>query len=132
MLWCWKPPCSWVIPVRIHPVSLSPAQTICFVRYAGKIVQIAEHTSFASFVLQGVEARATELGYSTQVRYLNAGDMYNPQTLEFIRNADGIIFLGTDITATQLPEIEQLFGYLGAARPWSWWTAACWQTGRTV
>ena len=44
----------------------SPAQTICFVRYAGKIVQIAEHTSFASFVLQGVEARATELGYSTR------------------------------------------------------------------
>ena len=39
----------------------SPAQTICFVRYAGKIVQIAEHTSFASFGLQGVEARATEL-----------------------------------------------------------------------
>ena len=50
-------------------------KTICFVRYAGKFVQIAEHTSFASFVLQGVESRATELGYSTQVRYLNAGDM---------------------------------------------------------
>ena len=48
------------------------------------------------------------------MRYLNAGDMYNPQTLEFIRNADGIIFLGTDITETQLPEIEQLFGYLGS------------------
>lgn len=92
----------------------SPTRTICFVRYAGKIVQIAEHTSFASFVLQGVEARATELGYNTQVRYLNAGDMYNPQTLEFIRNADGIIFLGTDITETRLPEIEQLFGYLGS------------------
>lgn len=88
-------------------------QTICFVRYAGKIVQIAEHTSFASFVLQGVEARATELGYSTQVRYLNAGDMYNPQTLEFIRNADGVIFLGTDITEAQLPELEQLFEVLG-------------------
>lgn len=87
-------------------------RTICFVRYAGKIVQIAEHTSFASFVLQGVEARATELGYSTQVRYLNAGDMYNPQTLEFIRNADGVIFLGTDITEAQLPELEQLFEVL--------------------
>ena len=89
-------------------------KTICFVRYAGKFVQIAEHTSFASFVLQGVESRATELGYGTQVRYLNAGDMYNPQTLEFIRNADGLIFLGTDITEAQLPELEQLFGYLGA------------------
>lgn len=92
----------------------SVSRTICFVRYAGKIVQIAEHTSFASFVLQGVEARATELGYNTQVRYLNAGDMYNPQTLDFIRNADGVIFLGTDITDTQLPELEQLFEVLGS------------------
>ena len=86
-----------------------PDRTVCFVRYAGAIVQIAEHTSFSSFVLQGVESRATELGYGTQVRYLNAGDMYNPQTLDFIRNADGVIFLGTDITETQLPELEQLF-----------------------
>ena len=91
-----------------------PARTVCFIRYAGRIVQIAEHTSFSSFVLQGVEARATELGYSTQVRYLNAGDMYSPQTLDFIRNADGVIFLGTDITQAQLPELEQLFEVLGS------------------
>ena len=89
------------------------SRTICFVRYAGRIVQIAEHTSFASFVLQGVEARATELGYSTQVRYVNAGDMYNPQTMDFLCKADGIIFLGTDITEAQLPELEQLFDTLG-------------------
>ena len=88
-------------------------KTICFVRYAGAIVQIAEHTSFSSFVLQGVEARATELGYSTQVRYLNAGDLYNPQSLDFFRDAGGVIFLGTDITETQLPELEQLFESLG-------------------
>ena len=91
-----------------------PARTICFIRYAGRIVQIAEHTSFASFVLQGVESRATELGYTTQVRYLNAGDMYNPQTLNVIRNAGGIIFLGTDITESQLPEIEQFFESIGS------------------
>lgn len=93
--------------------SAEPDRTICFVRYAGAIVQIAEHTSFSSFVLQGVESRATELGYSTQVRYLNTGDMYNPQTLDFIRNADGVVFLGTDVTETQLPELEQLFESLG-------------------
>lgn len=82
-------------------------RTICFIRYAGTIVNIAEHTSFSSFVLQGVESRAAELGYSTQVRYHHIGDLYNPQTLELIRKADGIIFLGTDITRAQLPEIEQ-------------------------
>lgn len=88
-------------------------KTICFVRYAGAIVQIAEHTSFSSFVLQGVEARATELGYSTQVRYLNAGDLYNPQSLDFFRDAGGVIFLGTDITKNQLPELERFFASLG-------------------
>ena len=90
-----------------------PARTVCFIRYAGRIVQIAEHTSFSSFVLQGVEARATELGYGTQVRYLNAGDLYSPQALEFIRKVDGVVFLGTDVTEAQLPELEQFFGALG-------------------
>ena len=90
-----------------------PARTVCFIRYAGRIVQIAEHTSFSAFVLQGVEARATELGYGTQVRYLNAGDLYNPQALEFIRQVDGVVFLGTDVTEAQLPELEQFFGALG-------------------
>ena len=90
-----------------------PARTVCFIRYAGRIVQIAEHTSFSAFVLQGVEARATELGYGTQVRYLNAGDLYSPQALEFIRKVDGVVFLGTDVTEAQLPELEQFFGALG-------------------
>ena len=99
---------------RLDPATLPVlSRSICFVRYAGKTMQIAEHTSFASFVLQGIEARATELGYSTQVRYLNAGDIYNPKALEFIRKADGVIFLGTDITLAQLPEIQQLFDALG-------------------
>ena len=84
-----------------------PQRTVCFIRYAGPIVGIAEHTSFSSFVFQGVEARAAELGYNTQVRYHNIGDLYSPQTLNSIRKADGIVFLGTDITKAQLPEIEQ-------------------------
>ena len=54
---------------RLDSSAYPPAnRTICFVRYAGKVVTIAEHSSFSSFVLQGVEARASELGYSTQVR----------------------------------------------------------------
>lgn len=84
-----------------------PQRTVCFIRYDGTIVNIAEHTSFSSFVLQGVEARAAELGYNTQVRYHHIGELYNPQTLDSIRKADGVIFLGTDITRAQLPELEQ-------------------------
>lgn len=87
-------------------------KSICFIRYGGTVINAAEHTSFASFVLQGVEARATELGYNTQVRYLNAGDMYNRQTLEFIRQAAGVVLLGTDLTQSQMPVVEQFFAQL--------------------
>lgn len=87
-------------------------KTICFIRYGGSVIKAAEHTSFSSYVLQGVEARATELGYNTQLRYLNAGDMYNRQTLEFIRQAAGVVFLGTDLAEGQLSEMEQFLAQL--------------------
>lgn len=85
---------------------------ICFIRYEGSAIKAAEHTSFSAFVLKGVEARAAELGYTTQVRYLNAGDIYNRQNLEFIRQAAGVVFLGTDLTKTQIPEMDLFFGQL--------------------
>ncbi len=87
-------------------------KTICFVRYGGGVVAVAEHTSFCSFVLQGVEARAAELGYGTQIRYLSTGDMYNPQVLEALRQADGIILFGTDIKLPQFSELECLLSNL--------------------
>lgn len=87
-------------------------RTICFVRYAGPFLKVAESTSFSTFVLQGVEARATELGYGIQVRYLNSNDLHNPQMLDALRQADGVIFLGTDLTEQMLPEIERLLAYL--------------------
>jgi len=83
-------------------------RTLCFVRYAGSVVSVAEHTSFSSFILQGIETRASELGYSTQVRYLMAKDAYTPNNLESIRQADGILLLGTDITEVQRHRIELL------------------------
>lgn len=85
---------------------------ICFVRYEGSTIKAAEHTSFSAFVLKGVEARASELGYTTQVRYLNAGDIYNRQSLEFIRNAAGVVFLGTDLTKAQIAEMDLFFAQM--------------------
>jgi LacI family transcriptional regulator len=82
-------------------------KTICFIRYGAEVVNVAEHTSFSSFILQGVEARASELGYNTQVRYLSAGDVHNRQIMSFVRQAAGVIFLGTDLTEHQLPAMEQ-------------------------
>lgn len=98
---------------RLQPAGPShTGKTVCFIRYGGTVINAAEHTSFASFVLKGMEARATELGYNTQVRYLNTGEMYNRQVLEFIRQAAGVIFLGTDLTEQQMPEMEQFLSQL--------------------
>lgn len=101
---------------KLETASATPThKTLCFIRYAGAAISIAEQTSFSSFVLQGAEARAAELGYTIQVRYYHIGELCNPQTLGLIRKADGIIFLGTDITKAQLPEIDQFFRSLDGA-----------------
>lgn len=84
-------------------------KTICFIRYGAEVVNVAEHTSFSSFILQGVEARASELGYNTQLRYLSAGDVHNRQIMNFVHQAAGVIFLGTDLTEQQLPAMEQFW-----------------------
>ena len=87
-------------------------KSVCFIRYGGTVINAAAHTSFATYILQGIEARATDLGYNTQVRYLNTGDMYNRQMLELIRQSAGVIFLGTDLTERQMPEMEFFLSYL--------------------
>ena len=87
-------------------------KSVCFIRYGGTVINAAAHTSFATYILQGIEARATELGYNTQVRYLNTGDMYNRQMLELIRQSAGVIFLGTDLTEQQMPEMEHFLSYM--------------------
>lgn len=92
--------------------SVHTGKTVCFIRYGGTVINAAAHTSFATYILQGIEARATELGYNTQVRYLNTGDMYNRQMLELIRRSAGVIFLGTDLTEQQMPEMEFFLSYL--------------------
>lgn len=79
---------------------------ICFVFYINKLVSIAENTSFSSFVLQGVESAASAQGYSTQVRYLRAGESVEKQAADVCRNADGIILLGTDLIEDSLPEVQ--------------------------
>lgn len=92
-----------------RPEPAPQQQTICFVRYAGGLVQVAQHTSFASYVLQGVESRATQLGYHTQVRYLNEGDLRQCQALGTFQGVAGVILLGTDLTQDQEEELEALF-----------------------
>lgn len=88
------------------PVPSPARRRLCFVFYVNKLVSIAENTTFSSFVLQGVESAASALGYSTQVRYLRAGESIERQAADICRDVDGILLLGTDVTGESLPEIE--------------------------
>lgn len=91
--------------IKTQP-ALFQSSRICFVFYISKLVSIAENTTFSSFVLQGVESAASALGYSTQVRYLRSGESIEKQAADICRDTEGIILLGTDITADNLGEIE--------------------------
>lgn len=87
-------------------------KTICYIIYVDQVVAIAEYTTFSSFVLQGVESAATALGYNTLIRYLSAEKSFESQAAEILPNVDGIVLLGTDITAGRVP---QLAAFLRAA-----------------
>lgn len=91
------------------PAASAQRRRLCFVFYVNKLVSIAENTTFSSFVLQGVEAAASALGYSTQVRYLRASESIEKQAADICRATDGIILLGTDVTEKNLPELEAFF-----------------------
>ena len=95
------------------PTMITSHRRLCFVFYVNRLVSIAENTTFSSFVLQGVESAASALGYSTQVRYLRAGESIEKQASEICEQADGIILLGTDVTPDSFSEIEN---FIAAAR----------------
>ena len=80
-------------------------RTICFMIYVDTVVSIAEHTTFSSFVLKGVEAEATANGFQTVVRYLYAGKPLERQVANILAEASAIVILGTDITQRSVREI---------------------------
>lgn len=72
---------------------------ISFVVYVG--AGIAAHTTFSTFVLQGVEARAKSLGYRVILYYLYEDQPLEIQLSSIIKDTCGVILLGTDITVKQ-------------------------------
>lgn len=79
--------------------SSSPSSnTICFLVYMDQVVGIAQESTFYTFVLQGVEAAAIELGYKTLVRHYRAEQDFIKQVSDLIGDIAGLIILGTDLT----------------------------------
>lgn len=93
--------------------SVSGKRRLCFVYFLSSLISIAENTTFSNFVMEGAEQTASKLGYSLQVRYLKATEPFGPQMEEILKEVDGIILLGTDITDGCRQELAELFERIG-------------------
>lgn len=80
---------------------LSLQRTIRFIIYVNKGL-IVKEISFHSFVLQGIEKKAKELGYNVLVNYLNQDDNLDVQIQRLSRDVDGILFLATEFDSNLL------------------------------
>ena len=86
------------------------SRRISFVIFMDHLVSIAENTTFSSFLLKGAADRASSLGHSISVCYINAGEAALRDQLEkVLPDTDGILFLGTDITEKSRTEINAVF-----------------------
>lgn len=84
------------------PRSAEPLRKpLCFLIYVDQAVGIAQESSFYTFVLQGVESAAKELGYRVLVRYYYAGQSFALQVADILNDISGLLILGTDITLTR-------------------------------
>lgn len=85
--------------------SINPVKTLCFMIFVG---EIAQHSAFSSFVLQGIESTASTNGYNTLVRYLYADHILEPQNINLVQSVDALVLLGTDICKEHCNDISTL------------------------
>lgn len=88
----------------------SESKLICFLIYVDQIIGIAQESTFYTFVLQGVESAAKELGYRTLIRYYHANQSFDAQMSDIIHDIAGLLVLGTDMTTARRQEIGPLIG----------------------
>lgn len=67
--------------------------------FVDELLHIWENSPFYTFNLQGVTAAASVHGYNTLIRYLHSDTILAQSNLQFLQTLDGLILLGTDITA---------------------------------
>lgn len=83
---------------------------LCFLIYVDQNVGIAQESTFYTFVLQGIEAAAKELGYRTLIRYYYADQSFEAQMSDIVPDLSGLLVLGTDMTVSRRREIGPLIG----------------------
>ena len=88
----------------------SESKLLCFLIYVDQVVGIAQESTFYTFVLQGVETAAKELGYRTLIRYYYANQSFEAQMADVIHDIAGLLVLGTDMTVARRRELGPLVG----------------------
>lgn len=87
---------------------LYPQKTICYLIFVDNdAVNVVDHTTFSTFVFQGLDACAASLGYKTLVRYCYSDSILLPQMTDLLQHVDGIIFLGTNLSEKHTADIDK-------------------------
>ena len=90
--------------------SSADGKLLCFLIYVDQTVGIAQESTFYTFVLQGVETAAKDLGYRTLIRYYHANQSFEAQMSDIINDISGLLVLGTDMTTARRKEIGPMIG----------------------
>lgn len=85
-----------------------PKKTICYMIFVDEnTANVADHSTFSTFVFQGIDAAAAQLGYKTLIRYCYADSLLLQQMADVLQHVDGIILLATNYLAQHTESIER-------------------------
>lgn len=83
---------------------------LCFLIYSDPAVGVVSETTFYTFVLKGVEAAATALGYRTLIRYYDAHKPFQEQLSDIVEDLAGLLVLATDLKLSAPEAAAPLIG----------------------
>ena len=104
---------GFVLPGGSPPVE-GRKRAICYMIYVDTLANTAEHNSFSSFILKGIEAEASANAFQTVIRYLYADKPLTRQAASVLRECCAIVMLGTDFTERRRAELEAFLDSAGS------------------
>lgn len=96
-----------------YPVDASAGggnRLICFLIYTDPAVGVVLETNFYTFVLQGVETSARELGYRTMIRFYDAQRPFEEQLGDVLPDLAGLLIMGTELSLSRRASLSPFVG----------------------
>ncbi len=92
------------------PPAAGGSRLICFLIYVDPDVGVVLETNFYTFVLKGIEAAATSLGYRTMIRFYYADKPFQEQLGDVLPDLAGLLIMGTEIVPARRNELAPFIG----------------------